>query len=336
MITRPWREEDRDWNKEPKGSYIVPYIILWVVIEMMVFVMRAAAQTPTPVGGIAFSVSCLQAVEGDPNLAAYSGDSAIYQAQWGHLDFVPSLAQGSIINGIGVNTTGICPLAVIVTGDCHQSVTSLTASNGIKKWVISPGAPPECGTSGLSAWKWTAGASRWSGFIPDATINRLGTCVLQTDTAYCPAFPSGFDVFDLNGLTMTGHVATAPSGEGRQNGINGVKWNVMLSSNPDGKHFIGYPVGAVSTPTPTPTPPGPTPTPGPNQFQDWIYQVAAEKLIVGCSPTLYCPGDNTLTWQGLVTRAQQAVYMLKAEHGASYVPPPCAPPGKFTDVRCVH
>ena len=103
--------------------------------------------------------------------------------------------------------------------------------------------------------------------------------------------------------------------------------------------------GPQPTRTPTPSPtfvptktntPGPSPTPAPNQFQDWIYQVAKEKLIVGCSPTLYCPGDNTLTWQGLVTRAQQAVYMLKAEHGSSYTPPPCTPPGNFTDVPCVH
>jgi hypothetical protein len=29
-----------------------------------------------------------------------------------------------------------------------------------------------------------------------------------------------------------------------------------------------------------------------------------------------------------------AVFLLKAEHGSSYVPPACTPPGQFADVPC--
>jgi hypothetical protein len=92
---------------------------------------------------------------------------------------------------------------------------------------------------------------------------------------------------------------------------------------------------APPTPTRTPTP-GPTATPGPSPFTDWIYQAKAESLMAGCSATLFCPGDPAATtWQGIVSRGQMAVFLLKAEHGASYLPPACTPPGAFTDVPCV-
>jgi hypothetical protein len=35
-----------------------------------------------------------------------------------------------------------------------------------------------------------------------------------------------------------------------------------------------------------------------------------------------------------VRRDQMAVFLLKAEHGSTYVPPACTPPGVFTDVVC--
>jgi hypothetical protein len=55
----------------------------------------------------------------------------------------------------------------------------------------------------------------------------------------------------------------------------------------------------------------------------WIEQLAAEGITGGCGAGIYCP-DAT------VTRAQMAVFLLKAEHGSSYSPP--AATGVFTDV----
>jgi hypothetical protein len=96
-----------------------------------------------------------------------------------------------------------------------------------------------------------------------------------------------------------------------------------------------------NVPTPTPTLPGPTVTPTPGAgghiFQDWIYRVVAEGLMSACGPNLFCPGDAaTTTHQGIVSRGQMSVFLLKSEHGANYVPPPCVPPGTFTDVPCAH
>jgi uncharacterized repeat protein (TIGR03803 family) len=65
--------------------------------------------------------------------------------------------------------------------------------------------------------------------------------------------------------------------------------------------------------------------PCPGQYATWIEQLSAEGITAGCGAGNYCPGDS-------VTRAQMAAFLLKAEHGSSYVPPACA--GTFGDVPC--
>ncbi len=68
---------------------------------------------------------------------------------------------------------------------------------------------------------------------------------------------------------------------------------------------------------------GDVPCPGP--FTDWIEQLAAEGITAGCGGGNYCPASA-------VTRQQMAVFLLKTEHGAPYVPPACT--GIFQDVPC--
>ncbi|HNA90487.1 MAG TPA: S-layer homology domain-containing protein [Anaerolineales bacterium] len=55
----------------------------------------------------------------------------------------------------------------------------------------------------------------------------------------------------------------------------------------------------------------------------WIKQLAAEGITGGCGSGIYCPDTN-------VTRAQMAIFLLRAKHGSSYVPPNAT--GIFTDV----
>lgn len=57
----------------------------------------------------------------------------------------------------------------------------------------------------------------------------------------------------------------------------------------------------------------------------WIERLNAEGITGGCSssPRLYCPAAG-------VTRAQMAVFLLRATHGATYQPPPAT--GLFADV----
>ena len=57
----------------------------------------------------------------------------------------------------------------------------------------------------------------------------------------------------------------------------------------------------------------------------WIEALAAEGITGGCGGGNYCPTSP-------VRRDQMAVFLLKAEHGSSYVPPACA--NLFPDVAC--
>jgi hypothetical protein len=57
--------------------------------------------------------------------------------------------------------------------------------------------------------------------------------------------------------------------------------------------------------------------------EDWIEALKNDGITSGCGTGIYCP-ENT------VTRAQMAVFLLKAKHGASYSPPPAT--GTFSDV----
>jgi hypothetical protein len=50
-------------------------------------------------------------------------------------------------------------------------------------------------------------------------------------------------------------------------------------------------------------------------FYDFVETLAANGVTGGCAPSYYCP-DNP------VTRAQMAVFLLKAKFGAAHVPPP--------------
>jgi hypothetical protein len=61
----------------------------------------------------------------------------------------------------------------------------------------------------------------------------------------------------------------------------------------------------------------------------WIKQLAAEGITSGCGSGNYCP-------ETLVTRAQMAIFLLRAKHGASYVPPDAASGTGFSDVPTTY
>jgi hypothetical protein len=46
----------------------------------------------------------------------------------------------------------------------------------------------------------------------------------------------------------------------------------------------------------------------------WIEQLVADQITAGCGAGMYCP-------ESFVTRAQMAIFLLRAEHGWSYSPP---------------
>ena len=61
----------------------------------------------------------------------------------------------------------------------------------------------------------------------------------------------------------------------------------------------------------------------------WIKQLATEGITSGCGAGNYCPED-------LVNRAQMAIFLLRAQHGAGYVPPAVGSSTGFTDVPTTY
>lgn len=59
----------------------------------------------------------------------------------------------------------------------------------------------------------------------------------------------------------------------------------------------------------------------------WIEKLAADGITGGCGGGNYCP--NTA-----VSRAQMAIFLLRAKHGASYTPPSAT--GVFPDVATTY
>jgi hypothetical protein len=64
-------------------------------------------------------------------------------------------------------------------------------------------------------------------------------------------------------------------------------------------------------------------------FHEAVAQLARSGITAGCGNNQFCVGTS-------ITRAQMSVFLLKAEHGSSYVPPACTrPPNQvFADVTC--
>ena len=60
---------------------------------------------------------------------------------------------------------------------------------------------------------------------------------------------------------------------------------------------------------------------------DWIEQFYADGITSGCGthPLIYCPDDP-------VTRAQMAIFLLRARRGADYTPPEVGESTGFNDV----
>ena len=61
----------------------------------------------------------------------------------------------------------------------------------------------------------------------------------------------------------------------------------------------------------------------------WIKQLAADGITGGCGAGIYCP-------ESPVSRAQMAVFLLRAKHGASYSPPAVGSSTGFGDVPPSH
>jgi hypothetical protein len=83
--------------------------------------------------------------------------------------------------------------------------------------------------------------------------------------------------------------------------------------------------GGAYTPPPCTAPPFPD-MPCTSPFAAWVQELVARGITAGCGGALYCPTNP-------VTREQMAVFLLKTDQGASFLPPSCTT-ASFTDVPC--
>jgi hypothetical protein len=60
-------------------------------------------------------------------------------------------------------------------------------------------------------------------------------------------------------------------------------------------------------------------------YAPWVKQLAAEGITAGCGGGNFCPLQ-------IVNRAQMAIFLLRAKHGASYTPPAVGASTGFSDV----
>ena len=75
-------------------------------------------------------------------------------------------------------------------------------------------------------------------------------------------------------------------------------------------------------------PEAPAPPPAPSWAPPWIEALWRAGITSGCTPTDFCPNQH-------VTRAQLAVFLLRARHGGGHVPP-AAQGAAYRDVPASH
>lgn len=284
-----------------------------------------------------FDTGCVQALSpaagpGGVLPATYTGSSGLWPWEWGFIavDWNPKSASWK--NGVGKVDPPFCQPSVQIIGDCWQSVAELAASPGSRKWVVAPQSAVMCGTRGAQVWKFETGAWRWKGLVAANVRSPGGVPTIDGDFAYLRenvggATPSYVKI-DLAALAVA---AT---------GLTSRPEFVPQATLPDGSRLRlfadhpspippGYPgprkFHVMREGAPPPPTPGPTPIPTADPFAAWDEQLAREGITAGCGAGKFCPDRQ-------ITREEAAVWILKAMHGATYLPPPCT--GMFVDVPC--
>jgi hypothetical protein len=199
--------------------------------------------------------------------------------------------------------------AVVISGQNFQSGATVTVGGAPAGNVSVVNA----GEIDMTAPALAAGAAYDVAVTnPDGSHGTVALAWLADFLDVPPAHPFHDDVRDV----VTNGIASGAGGGdfGVDAGTLRQQMAVFLLK---AKHGICY--------TPPPCAGAFADVPCPSLFADWIEALAAEGITGGCGGGNYCPLDT-------VRRDQMAAFLLKAEHGSTYVPPPCA--GTFADVAC--
>jgi hypothetical protein len=245
---------------------------------------------------------------------------------------LPATENGARISATATDPSGSTsefsqrlPFSVTPTSGAPSSFTAIT----ITGTNFLPGAGVTVGgaaATGVSVTNYTTITATTPALAPGSANNLVVTNTDGTNGTLVKAFIANFvDVPQVNQFysyvtTLVSNAITVGVG----GGLYGVGENTLRQQMAvfllKGKHGLCYVPPAC-------TPGFFTDVACPSTFADWIQEMAVEGITGGCGTGLFCPGNPVL-------RGQMAVFLLKAQHGSSYLPPACTPPGVFPDVPC--
>jgi len=233
------------------------------------------------------------------------GETVVVEPSWKNTTTAPLT-----FTGTASNLTG--------PGGPTYSIPDSTADYG----TVAPGATANCydATAAHDCYLMTVSGARpvahWDATFTESLTDGLGkTWTMHvgnsfTDVPTSQQFYKFIETIFHNGITGGCGAGTyCPT-----NSVTRAQMAVFLLKSAHGSSFVPPPCTGIFADVACPS-----------LFADWIEELSAEGITGGCGGANYCP-DNP------VTRAQMAVFLLKASHGSSYTPPACT--GIFTDVAC--
>jgi len=267
--------------------------------------------------------------------------SAVVAGDAGSYDVVvtDSFSQ-SITSAAAVLTVNATPVASAsgTTAICLGNSTPLTGSGGATcSWTPSTGLsdPSSCAPDASPAATTTYTLTVYSASVPPCASTNAPTVTVTVNPV--PAQPVITAPASVP-VGASGASASVPTHAGST-----YAWTLTGGTITAGQttHQIVFDAGSpgttmhcsvVETASGCASPAGSTDiqvdfldVPPSNPFHDYVVKVARHGITAGCGGGNYC-GTN------VITRAQMAVFLLKAEHTSSYTPPACT--GIFADVAC--
>jgi hypothetical protein len=234
------------------------------------------------------------------------------------------ITPGNVLFSTGGGTT--LSKVDFTAADCGQSAVS--------------GFNPFCGTSAaapvaaaIAALIWSAHSSFSASDIVDVmkmtalpahagfNARTVGSGIVMANSSFftfddvLPNHPFLSWIEALYAAGITGGCSTSPLLFCPDSAVTRAQMAVFLVRGIHGAGFVPPPAtGTIFADVPAGHP-----------LASWIEQLYHDGITGGCgtSPLRYCPDGN-------VSRAQMAVFLLRAEHGAGYTPPPAT--GVFADV----
>jgi uncharacterized delta-60 repeat protein len=248
------------------------------------------------------------------------------------------LPDGRIVLGGTVNDTGPGSpdfglaryFAVDAPSATAASPDSGPASGGTTLTITGSGflSGATLTVGGQAAANVVVGNTQVSGEVPPGSPGAVAGLVVKNPDTQSSSIPDAFvydfldvppaNIFHDYVVRVARHRITAGCGGGNycpSSSVTRAQMAVFLLKGKNGSAYVPPSCSGVFPDVPCPG----------GFAVDWIEALAAAGITGGCGGGSYCPSNP-------VTRAQMAVFLLKAEHGSGYTPPACT--GIFPDVAC--